>query len=85
MSLISWELSSKEVWCVCVCVCVCVYVCVCVCVCVPTHMHAREEGLGNMGRAHENSCGQIHQHSPSSLQNMGCSLEEKHFCKKVFI
>ena len=73
MSLISWELSSKEVW------------CVCVCVCVPTHMHAREKGLGNMGRAHENSCGQIHQHSPSSLQNMGCPLEEKHFCKKVFI
>ena len=34
MSLISWELSSKEV---------------CVCVCVPTHMHARRRDSGTWG------------------------------------
>ena len=78
MSLISWGLSSKEV-----CVCVCVYVCVCVCVSV--HAHAREKGLRHMGRAHEDSCGQIHQHSPFFVQNVVCPQEENHFCKEVFV
>ena len=58
---------------------------VCVCVCVYVHAHAREKGLRHMGRAHENSCGQIHQHSPFSLQNVGCPREANHFCKEVFV